>query len=145
MSTEENKTITRRLFEDLNKGIEVALATHKELFAPNLVAHYPGMPPQNYEEHEQFLHMLYEGFPDLQYTLEDLIAEGDKVVNRFTGRGTHKGEFQGIPPTGKSATVSGMGILRFAGGKIVEQWSLWDQLGMLQQLGVIPAPGQGGG
>jgi predicted ester cyclase len=71
----------------------------------------------------------------------DLIAEGDKVAGRWTARGTHKGDLFGIPPTGKQGTVTGIDIYHFAGGKIEENWSNWDALGLMQQLGVIPAPG----
>ena len=75
--------------------------------------------------------------------IEDVIAEGDKVAVRFTFRGTHQGELMGIPPTGKQVTISGMDINRIAGGKIAERWAVFDMLGMLQQLGVMPAPEQG--
>jgi steroid delta-isomerase-like uncharacterized protein len=144
MSTEQNKAIVRRLFQRLSEGLEGWLAVHKEVYDSNQVVHFPGMPPLNYEAHEQFGRMIFGAFPDIQYTVEDLIAEGDKVVARFSARGTHRGEFQGIPATGRSASVTGIGIYRVASGKIVEQWGIFDQLGMMQQLGVIPAPGQGG-
>ena len=84
--------------------------------------------------------MEFAAFPDLHSTVEYLIAEGDMVVSRFTMRGTHQGEFIGIPPTGKQVKVTGMVIHRFADGKIVEYWVKWDVLGMMQQLGVIPPP-----
>ena len=83
--------------------------------------------------------------PDARYTVEDMIAEGDRVVSRFTMTGTQTGEMQGIPPTGKQCKVAGIDIFRVVDGKIVEHWDAVDQLGMLQQLGVIPAPGQPGG
>ena len=87
--------------------------------------------------------MLYfTAFPDLHFTIEDQIAEGDRVVTRFTARGTHQGAFIGIPPTGKQGVVTGTGIDRFANGKIVEAWFNSDDLGLLQQLGVVPSPGQ---
>ena len=82
--------------------------------------------------------MFLKAFPDLHLTVEDMIAEGDKVVTRFTSRGTQTGAFMGIPPTGKQVTVSSIVIARIADGKIVEEWGLDDQMGMLQQLGVIP-------
>jgi predicted ester cyclase len=85
--------------------------------------------------------MLFAAFPDIQYTLEDLLAEGDRVVARFTARGTQTGVFQGIPATGSTAAVSSIAIYRLAGGKVAEQWLEYDQLGLLQQLGVIPAMG----
>ena len=86
--------------------------------------------------------MYRSAFPDIQFTIEDLIAEGDKIVTRYTARGTHRGDLQGIPPTGRQVTVTGIIISRFANGKFVEGWLDFDALGMLQQLGVIPAPGQ---
>ena len=87
--------------------------------------------------------MFYAAFPDLHHTVEDQVAEGDTVVTRMTLRGTHHGEFRGIAPTGKPIVVSLIGIDRFENGKFAEQWSQLDTLGLLQQLGVIPAPGQG--
>ena len=84
-------------------------------------------------------------FPDFHHTVEDLVAEGDKVVPRLTLRGTHQGDFQGLPPTGKQVTFSGINVMRLEDGKIVEHWSIGDTLGMLQQLGAIPAPVQAPG
>jgi steroid delta-isomerase-like uncharacterized protein len=77
-------------------------------------------------------------FPDVAVTVDDQIAEGDRVVTRWTARGTHQGDLLGMPPTGKQATVTGITIDRYSGGKIVESWDVWDALGMLQQLGAIP-------
>ena len=88
----------------------------------------------------QLLGGLESFFPDMQYTIEDMIAEADKVVVRYTFRGTHqKGEIYGISPTGKQVTHVGSAIYRFAGGKVVELWDIWDALGVMQQLGVIPS------
>ena len=81
-----------------------------------------------------------EAFPDLQFTVEDQIAEGDRVVTRWTARGTHQSSFEGIPPTGKQAVVAGISISRIADGKFVESWTCLDQLGLLKQLGALPAP-----
>ena len=83
-----------------------------------------------------------KAFPDLHYTVHDVIAEGDRVVQRATGRGTMKGEFQGMPPSGKSATWQEIHITRFEGGKAVEHWGVIDQMAMLAQLGFVEAPGQ---
>lgn len=85
--------------------------------------------------------MIRAAFPDLHVTVEDMVAEGDKVVARVTMSGTHKGEFMGIAPTGKQITVGIIEILRIAGGKVVEHWNVVDSLGMMQQLGAVPAPG----
>ncbi len=138
MSTEDNKALMRRFLEEVfNKK---NLAAIDEFIAPNHVDHtLPAFLPSTREGSKQAIGMYLKAFPDLHLTVEDMIAEGDKVVTRFTSRGTQKGTFMGIPPTGKQVTVSSIVIARIAGGKSVEQWGLDDQLGMLQQLGVIPA------
>jgi predicted ester cyclase len=143
MSTEENKAIARRLVEEvLNKG---NMAAVEEYFASNYVDHAapPGVPP-GLEGVKMFFGAFRAAFPDLHYHIDDEIAEGDMVVHRLTGHGTMKGEFQGMPATGKHATWSEIHIGRFAGSKLVEHWGNVDQLGMLQQLGLAPMPGQGG-
>jgi predicted ester cyclase len=84
--------------------------------------------------------MYQMAFPDVRMTVEDGFAEGDKVVVRWTGRGAHTGELMGIPPTGKQVTVTGIDVYRVAGGKLVERWGEFDQMGMMQQLGVVPLP-----
>ncbi|MBI3959287.1 MAG: ester cyclase [Chloroflexi bacterium] len=137
MSIEQNKTIARRHYEEA-KNLEVAF----EMIAPEVVWHgFPGM-PHNYEgwklAHEAFV----AAFPDMELTVEDQVAEGNAVVSRWTFRGTHQGELQGIPPTGKQVICSGVSIDRVANGKVVEHWIEFDQLGMMQQLGVVPPPEQ---
>lgn len=141
MSTEENKAISRRWREELDKGNWAVL---DEYLSSDFVLHMPGSPPLDQAGVKQVLTMIYGAFPDFHTTFEDQIAEGDKVALRMTFRGTHQGEFQGIPPTGKPITVSAIVIDRIVDGKLVEHWSQFDALGMLQQLGAIPAPGQGG-
>ena len=143
MSTEQNKALVRQLFAALNNGSEAMEAARPAIFAPNQIAHFAGQ-PLDYDAHIQYDTMVFSAFSDIQYTLNDLLAEGDKVVARFTARGTHTGMFQGIPPTGKAGTVSGIAIYRVSGGKVVEQWIEYDQLGVLQQLGVISSPAQTG-
>ena len=141
MSVEENKAIFRRIVEEgFNKG---NLAIVDELVATNHVNHTDNV--HGPEEYKQFITMYRTAFPDLHMTIEDQIAEGDKVVNRWTSRGTHKGDLMGIPPTGKQVTVMGIYVARIAGSKIVEEWGNFDALGMLQQLGVVPPAGQAGG
>ena len=141
MSVEENKAIFRRIVEEgFNKG---NLAIVDELVATNHVNHTDNV--HGPEEYKQFITMYRTAFPDLHMTIEDQIAEGNKVVNRWTSRGTHKGDLMGIPPTGKQTTVTGMYVARIIGGKIVEEWGNLDALGMMQQLGVVPPPGQAGG
>ena len=143
MSIEANKTLVRRGWEEIwNKG---NLSIADEQYAPNYILHMPDNPDMHGPVgHSQVVMMYRTAFPDLHFTIEDQIAEGDKVVNRVTARGTHQGELMGIPPTGKQMTVSGITIDRVAGGKLVESWATWDFLGLMQQLGVIPAPGEGG-
>ncbi len=92
-----------------------------------------------------YMTAVLAAFPDLHVTPEDVIAEGDSVVARLTSRGTHQGEFQGIPPTGKQITLTGIEVFRIADGTIAERWGEFDFLGLLQQLGVIPSPAQPSG
>jgi steroid delta-isomerase-like uncharacterized protein len=138
--SEENKAVIRRLFEesDNRKG-----DLPDDLFAPDYVFHFPGSPePLELQGHVRIARMLYVAFPDLRYRVEEQVAEGDKVASRFTMHGTHEGEYIGISPTGKQVAATGISIDRIAGGKIVEQWNNFDQLGMMQQLGAVPSPGQ---
>lgn len=137
MSTEENKALSRYWREELEKGNWAVL---DEYVSPNVVLHFPGSPPTDREGMMQLLKMFYGAFPDFHTTFEDLIAEGDKVTLSMTFTGTHKGEFQGIPPTGKQIRVTAIVIDRIVDGKLVEHWSLLDTMGMMQQLGVIPTP-----
>jgi steroid delta-isomerase-like uncharacterized protein len=142
-STEENKALYRRWFEEVVTGGDLELADG--LLASDYVMHFPGSPaPVDREGHKQLLLMFRTGFPDWNEMVEDVIAEGDKVVIRVTGRGTHEGEFQGIPPTGNQVSVTGVGIGRIEEGRIAESWAEYDALGMMQQLGVFSTPGQSG-
>jgi steroid delta-isomerase-like uncharacterized protein len=140
MSTEDNKAIVRRLIEEgLNQR---NLAIFDELYASDFVYQLGSTTIQGREPYKQFISMSFAAFPDLRFTIEDQVAESDEVVTRWTLRGTHQGPFQDIPPTGKHVMVTGIGINRFANGKIVENWTNMDALGLRQQLGVVPAPGQ---
>jgi steroid delta-isomerase-like uncharacterized protein len=133
------KALYRRWFEEVVSKGNLSLAD--ELLADDYVMHFPGMPePVDREGHKQLVMMFRAGFPDWVETVEDVIAEGDKVVIRVTGRGTHEGEFQGIPPTGARVTATGMGIARIADGRIAETWAAYDALGLMQQLGAVPSP-----
>jgi steroid delta-isomerase-like uncharacterized protein len=115
---------------------------HADLFlAPNFVEHEelpPGLPSDR-EGAKQLFAMLRGAFPDFKATLEDMVAEGDKVVMRMTWSGTHKGEFMGIPPTGRYMSIGVIDIIRFAEGKAVEHWGQTDTMGLMQQLGAVPA------
>ena len=140
MSAEENKALVRRYAEELLNQTNLDL--FDEIFAPDFVL-YGADPDQvsGVEDLKQFFGMLRSGFPDFQVTIEDLFAaEGDKVVLRFTFRGTHQGEFMGIGPSGNRVTFTGIDIFRIADGQIVELWNQEDVLGMMQQLGAIPVP-----
>ncbi len=134
----ENKAIVRRLLEELwNKG---NLSLADEILATNYVHHDPSTPDFGRgPEGEKKRATLYRtAFPDLQLAIEDMVAEGDRVVTRWTARGTHKGDLSGIAPTAKQFTLTGVSIDRISGGKIVEGWVNWDALGMFQQLGIVP-------
>lgn len=138
-STDANKAIVRQSYEEMfNQGNTAAVDKY---VAPNYVEHQtmPGMPPGP-EGLRRTITMLRQAFPDLHITVDDVIAEGDKVVARVTVRGTQKGEFMGVAPTGKAITMTGIDILRFEGGKVVEHWGNEDDLGLMQQLGALPPP-----
>ncbi len=142
MPIEENKALSRYWRDELDKGNWSVL---DDYLTPNFTLHMPGSSvPIDREGMKQVLRSFYSAFPDLHHTFEDQIAEGDKVALRMTFRGTHRGEFQGIPPTGREITVTAIVIDRIENGKLAEHWSQFDALSLMQQLGVIPAPGQGG-
>ena len=144
MSAEANKAVARRFLEEVFSQGNLAVAD--EITAADHVnlgpAALPGLPPGP-EGNKQLVMLYRNAFPDVQFTVDEQIAEGDKVVTRWTGRGTHEGELAGIPATGKSTTVTGIAVNRIVNGKIVESWGIFDQFGLMQQLGVIPPPGQG--
>lgn len=137
MTTEQNKAIVRRLFEEVLKG---NLNVADELIVTDYAQHSVFAVPPGREGFKQFFMGFSAAVPDAHYTIEDMIAEGDKVVLRSTIRGTQMGPLPGIPPTGKPFRLTTIDIFRLQDGKIVEHWDAADQLGMLQQLGVIPEP-----
>jgi steroid delta-isomerase-like uncharacterized protein len=138
-SVQANKQLYRRWFEEVVTGGDVALAD--ELLEPGYRLHFPGAPqPLDREAHKALVGMFRAAFPDWVEAVEDVIAEGDKVVIRVTGRGTHEGEFHGVPPTGRQVAATGVGIARIHDGRIAEAWAAYDALGLMQQLGAIPAP-----
>jgi steroid delta-isomerase-like uncharacterized protein len=141
MLSETNKTVSRRFFEEVfAKG---KLNVLDEIITKDHVNSGPGTLPElptGPEGAKQLVTVYRNAFPDLRFTIDEQIAEGDKVVTRWTADGIHKGELLGMPATGKSSTVSGIVVDRFANGKIAESWSIFDQFGMMQQLGVIPTP-----
>ena len=141
MTAEDNATLFRQFIEEVvNQGNVAAI---DDLTTPDFAEHEelpPGI-PQNREGVKQLFAMVHQAFPDLTATVEDEIVQGDKVVFRMSWRGTHNGEFLGIPPTGRQVTFPVIDIVRVVGGKVVEHWGVSDQLSMLQQLGAIPQPG----
>ena len=111
----------------------------EEVYAPDLVWHEPDQEVRGYEEVRNFVSMYKTAFPDLHVTVEDAIVQGDKVVTRYTVRGTHQGEIEEFgPPTGRQVELEGITIHRIEDGKIVEEWERYDNLGILQQLGLVP-------
>jgi steroid delta-isomerase-like uncharacterized protein len=137
----DNKAVIRRFLEEYLNGHNVAVAD--ELLGPGYVNHLlpPGTPAGQGGEQALF-YMFYGAFPDFSITINDLVAEGDKVAARWTFHGTNTGEFQGMPPTGRKASFDATNVFRLSGGKIVENWPIMDQMGLMQQLGVVPTPGQ---
>ncbi|HWC64708.1 MAG TPA: ester cyclase, partial [Thermoanaerobaculia bacterium] len=117
MSTEQNKSIVRRAFDSMSEGQDQFLAEHDEIYGENLVGHFSGMPPVDRDMHRQFGLATYSSFPDLKRPVEDLVAEGDKVVARWSSVGTHSGDFMGTPPSGKTVRTTGITIFRLADGK----------------------------
>jgi predicted ester cyclase len=140
MSTEQNKALIRRLFEEgLNQNQP---SVFDELIAPSFVIYdAPPGKPHGGEGFRQVVAMFRAAFPDLHVTFEEELADGDFVIHRGYVTGTHQGEFQGIPPTGKQVKMKTLDIWRVANGKAVENWVQMDMLGLMQQLGVIPAQG----
>jgi len=138
MSTEDNKALVQQFFEQVINLRN--LAALDQFVSPNAVNHtVPAGMPQG---PGQFLSLHLNAFPDVQATVEDLLADGDKVVARVSYRGTQQGAFRGISPTGKQIAVMGINIFRIADGKMVEHWGLSDRISALQQLGVVPPLGQ---
>jgi steroid delta-isomerase-like uncharacterized protein len=133
--SEVNKAIIRRVLEEgMNKHDNAVIA---ELY-PNCVYHSPAVGELRGEAYRKFVASVLAAFPDAQATVNDQLAEGDKVMTRWSFTGTHKGIFMGIASTGRKVTMTGMCIDRIVNGKIVEEWEEWDSLGMMRQLGLVP-------
>jgi steroid delta-isomerase-like uncharacterized protein len=141
MSSEDNKAIVRRFYEEVLN--EKRLDRADELVAQDYLDHdaVPGQGPGLEGAKQQRWAMYFAAIPDLHATIDDMVAEGDKVVVRYTAEGTQLGQLPGIPPTGKRFRTSGISVYRLAEGKLAEQWEQADMLGLMQQLGVIPARG----
>jgi len=140
MSAEENKALVERFVEEFwNEG---NMSAADELMAPDAEIHMPTGEVVDLDGLKSFAGAFRESFPDWHSTFEELIAEGDRVAERWTGRGTHRGELQGIPPTGKRVEVPGSVFYQIVGSKIVEFRGQLDMMGLMQQLGVIAPPHQ---
>ena len=139
MAPEENKAVIRRFVEEVQN--DKSEEAYDELNDPEFVnlSSPPGIPADR-EGGKVFLFGFLNAFPECRFTIDDMIAEGDRVVTKKTFRGTHEGEFAGIPPTGKTVELQFVDIMRVRNGRIVEHWNCIDQLSFMQQLGVIPAP-----
>jgi steroid delta-isomerase-like uncharacterized protein len=138
MSTEQNLALVRRFLDGINRQ---NLDVLDEVCAPDYVAHFPGAPgPLTRETIKPVWAQFFAAFPDLSHVLEDILADGDRVVMRMTIAGVHQGEFMGMPPTGRAVSIGSINFLHCADGRIVEQWIDYDGLGMLQQLGAMPMP-----
>jgi steroid delta-isomerase-like uncharacterized protein len=142
VSIEDNKAVVRRWFQAFN---DRDLAAEEAARSADFAAHVPGAAaPLDGEGWQSFLAAFVAGFPDFRLVVEDLVAEGDRVAARWSFQGTHQGMFLGIPPTGKPVRMAAIEVNRVADGKVAEHWVALDQLGLLQQLGAIPAPGAAG-
>jgi steroid delta-isomerase-like uncharacterized protein len=141
--SDDNKTVIRRWIEAYN---ERDLEAEADILAPGYVAHVPGAPTsrdlEGLEAWRQFTAPFSEAFPDLRLTIQDIAAEGNTVAARVAFHGTHRGELQGIPPTGNEVAFTSMEFNRVVDGKVEEHWVEIDLLGLMQQLGAVPAPGQ---
>jgi len=134
--SEENKDLARRTWEIVNQRNPDLI---EESYSPDLVWHEPDQDIRGYEQAKQFVSSFFDAFPDLNATVDDAMAEGDKVATRYTIRGTHQGATEAFgPPTGRQVELEGITIHRIEGGKIVEEWEKYDNLSMLQQLGLAP-------
>jgi steroid delta-isomerase-like uncharacterized protein len=136
---QENSILIRRWFEEVwNNGRMEAI---DEMASPDVIGHGQAQHATDIglREFKPFVQALRSAFPDLKVTIDYIIEQGDKVVARWTSTMTHRGEFLGIAPTGKKATITGTTTQRISGGKIVEGWDNWDQLGLLVQIGAVPA------
>jgi steroid delta-isomerase-like uncharacterized protein len=144
VSLEENKALVRNFFDEVwnNRNLDYL----DEIYAPGFVLHAlwqntsagGAIEAEGTEPAKKVIGGWFEGFPDLEVTVEDQVAEGDLVGSRHSSHGTHTSSFMGLPATGREATVTGMTVTRIADGKIAEAWTSWDALGMFEQLGIAP-------
>jgi steroid delta-isomerase-like uncharacterized protein len=145
VTKEENKATSRRFYEELfNRG---NLAAAEELVTADFVIHDPNIPeqPRGPDGLKRFVAMYREAFPDIEFTIEDQVAEGENAATRWVARGTHRGELMGIAPTGKRVEVRAFTLHRFSGGRIAEDWAHYDALDVVRQLGGVPDQGRSQG
>src|SRR5215217_2567168 len=134
--SEHNKDLARQAWEIVNQHNPDLI---EEFYPPDFVWHEPDGDIQGYEQAKQFVSAFFKGFPDINITVDDVIAEGEKVVSRYTIRGTHQGVFVKVAaPTERQMELQGITMHRFEDGKIVEEWEAYDNLSVLQQLGLVP-------
>jgi steroid delta-isomerase-like uncharacterized protein len=139
MSAEKNKALVRHFVDEVQSAGNIDALD--EICSPDFVNHSaPLGVPSNCEGVKQLTVMFRQAFPDSYFTIEDMMAEGEKVATRKTFHGTHQGEFMGILPTGQQVSMGLIDIVRIADGRVVEHWSMADNLGMMQQLGIVPLP-----
>ncbi len=138
MSVEQNKDILRRAADAFNNAED--RSGWIDIHDPSVIAHGLGPQPLDLAGVEQFYAGLWDAFPDLRITIEDMVGEADRVAWRLTVKGTHEAEFKGVSATGNEVTFSAQYIFRFRNGKIVERWTNFDRLGVMVQLGAIPVP-----
>ncbi len=143
MSSQENKSVVRRLIETLNERVWPSgdFTVADALISPQYVYHEPANPIAGHEGFRQLVDTYRTAFPDTQFTIEDQIAEGDLVLTRMTVRGTHTGPLMGIPASGRPIEVSVLSLMRVIGGRVVEEWERFDTAHLLAQVGALPAPG----
>jgi steroid delta-isomerase-like uncharacterized protein len=137
MST-ENEAVVRRFFDEFCNGRRAEAAD--EIIASDYVSHGPQAPPAEGPDGVKARVGLYQDSVDGHWDVQEILSTGDRVIARWIGRGTHRGELMGIEPTGKSIEVEAISVFRIDGGKIAEEWTVWDALGLLQQVGAAPAP-----
>ena len=135
----ENEQLVRRAFDELWSQGRLEIAD--EVFSPDYINHDPATPNlgKGPEAEKQIVTLYRNAFPDLQFTIDQMVVAGDFVTTRFTARGTHKGQLWGIAPTKRLVRVGGTALYLVLGGRIAERWAVWDALGLMQQLGVVPA------
>jgi steroid delta-isomerase-like uncharacterized protein len=136
---EQNKQLVRQFFEAFDRHVPERM--DQLVSSTNYSFHFSGMPPMDWNGHKQFIVAVTNAFPDIHHDIVDMVAEGeDKVAVRFDATGTHKGEFQGIPPTSKKVSFGGMNFFTIINGKVAEEWVIVDTMGLMQQIGAISAP-----